>query len=515
MDRDRGFWWSPDGERLLVERYDESPVSVWYVADPADPDREPSAHRYPAAGSANADVSLWLVELDGTATEVTWDHDLFPYLVRVSWTHPDPLLLVMTRDQARAHVLSVDPLAGTTSVVRELLDGFWVDAVVGVPVRGPEGRVVWTEDVDDVRRVVVDGRPLGDGRWQVRAVVDVDDEGVLVTASVEPTEVQLVRFGWDGTTSPLTSGVAVHSGTSAGGTTVVARGDLTNDRVQVTVHRGGDDGMTRVGEPLNHQERAGFHPIVRIGRLGSRELRTAVVLPRDHEPGSRRLPVLMYPYGGPHMQMVMATTRNYLTSQWFADQGFCVVTADGRGTPGRGAGWDRSVRDDLATVTLEDQVDALGAVVTEYPDDVDAARVGITGWSYGGYLAALAVLARPDVFHVAVAGAPVTDMRLYDTFYTERYLDHPDDEPDVYAGNSLLGDATTLSRPLLVIHGLADDNVVAAHSLRLSSALLAAGRPHEFLPLSGVTHMTPHEVVAENLLLLQVEFLHRHLGPPA
>ena len=147
----------------------------------------------------------------------------------------------------------------------------------------------------------------------------------------------------------------------------------------------------------------------------------------------------------------------------------------------------------------------------QYPDDLDLTRVAIRGWSFGGYLAALAVLRRPDVFHAAVAGAPVTDWRLYDTCYTERYLGHPDEQPDVYDSSSLFADAAKLDRPLLLIHGLADDNVVAAHTLRLSSALLAAGRPHSVLPLSGVTHMTPQEVVAENLLLLQVEFLKRSL----
>src|SRR5690606_9649386 len=149
------------------------------------------------------------------------------------------------------------------------------------------------------------------------------------------------------------------------------------------------------------------------------------------------------------------------------------------------------------------------------PDALDTGRVGIRGWSFGGWLAALAVLRRPDVFHAAVAGAPVTDWRLYDTHYTERYLGHPDEEPDNYVRNSLIEDAPRLERPLMLIHGLADDNVVAAHTLRLSSALLAAGRPHTVLPLSGVTHMTPQEVVAENLLLLQVDFLKTHLGVPA
>jgi dipeptidyl-peptidase-4 len=160
---------------------------------------------------------------------------------------------------------------------------------------------------------------------------------------------------------------------------------------------------------------------------------------------------------------------------------------------------------------LEDQVDALRAVAAEHPD-LDLSRVGIRGWSFGGFLAALAVLRRPDVFHAAVAGAPVTDWALYDTHYTERYLGRPDTDPEAYARSSLFGDAEKLERPLLLVHGLADDNVVVAHTLRLSSALLAAGRPHSVLPLSGVTHMTPQEVVAENLLLLQVRFLKEALA---
>jgi dipeptidyl-peptidase-4 len=170
------------------------------------------------------------------------------------------------------------------------------------------------------------------------------------------------------------------------------------------------------------------------------------------------------------------------------------------------------VRLDLATPALEDQVAALHAVAASMPGVLDLARVAIRGWSFGGYLAALAVLRRPDVFHAAVAGAPVTDFALYDTAYTERYLGLPDEHPEAYAASSVVALAPSLSRPLMIIHGLADDNVVAAHSLRLSSALLAAGRPHTFLPLSGVTHMTPQEVVAENLLLLQLDFLRRSLG---
>jgi dipeptidyl-peptidase-4 len=221
----------------------------------------------------------------------------------------------------------------------------------------------------------------------------------------------------------------------------------------------------------------------------------------------------MSPYGGPHARRVVAAGLAYGTDQWLADQGYVVVIADGRGTPGRGPAWDRAVRGDLATPVLEDQVAALEAVAAAYPDDVDAGRVGIRGWSFGGYLAALAVLRRPDVFHAAVAGAPVTEWRLYDTGYTERYLGLPQEEPESYDRSSLLPLAAGLTRPLLIIHGLADDNVVVAHTLRLSSELLAAGRAHAVLPLSGVTHMTPQEIVAENLLRAEVDFFADALPP--
>lgn len=175
--------------------------------------------------------------------------------------------------------------------------------------------------------------------------------------------------------------------------------------------------------------------------------------------------------------------------------------------------WEKAIRDDL-TLTLDDQIDALHGLAERFP--LDLSRVAIRGWSFGGWLAGLAVLRRPDVFHAGIAGAPVTDWRLYDTHYTERYLGDPAAAAEAYAKSSLITDDGLSApaephRPLMIVHGLADDNVVVAHALRLSSALLAAGRPHEVLPLSGVTHMTPQEQVAENLLLLQVDFLRRAL----
>jgi dipeptidyl-peptidase-4 len=299
-----------------------------------------------------------------------------------------------------------------------------------------------------------------------------------------------------------------------GGTVVVSSSDLSRSHGLVTVRKEEKSETTGIASHAHEPNVPAPEP--RFLSAGPEGIRTAVLFPSWHEPGSGRLPVLMDPYGGPHAQRVLKARGAFLASQWLAEQGFAVVIADGRGTGGRGPAWDRAVAGDLATPALEDQVTALNAAAAQFPD-LDTSRVAIRGWSFGGYLAALAVLRRPDVFQAGVAGAPVTDWRLYDTHYTERYLGNPalDDLP--YKSSSLNDDAqrAVASRSLLIIHGLADDNVVVAHSLRLSASLLAAGYPHSVLPLSGVTHMTPQEVVAENLLLLQVAFLREALAERA
>lgn len=510
MDRYRGFWWAPDGESLLVERYDEAEVDIWHIADPAHPDRPAVEQRYPAAGTPNATVTLWHVDVHGSRQQIQWDRDAFEYLGRVSWTkHADPTIQVLSRDQRTSQILRVAPQSGSTSMLRELHDDAWVE-LTSTPLVAETGRLITVEDHDGARRLMVDGAPLTDGTWNVRSVVSIRSNGVVLTASKEPTTIQVVSVSWDGSVDELTDSDAIYSAVCRDNVTVIVRSGLDDTRTRTTVNT---DVIKHVVASV--AEEAPFLPSVEFVTVGEHELRAAVLFPRDHQPGSRRLPVLMDPYGGPHAQRVMTSARMFLESQWLADQGFCVIVADGRGTPGRGPAFEREVLFEFASVTLADQVEALDGVAQLYPDDLDTQRVGITGWSYGGYLAALAVLERPDVFAAAVAGAPVTDWALYDTCYTERYLGDPRQLPDVYARNSLIPRAGALSRPLLLIHGLADDNVVAAHTLRLSSALLEAGRMHTVLPLSGVTHMTPQETVAENLKLLQVEFLKEHLGVTA
>lgn len=503
MDRMRGYWWSPSGDAVLVERADESPVGKWHIADPANPARPVTEQRYPAAGTANATVELFVLTLSGARVPVPFDDE---YLVTASWDTHGLSIVTLTRDQKTMRLLAVDPATGTSTVVREDTDPAWVDIVVGVPGHLSDGSLVWVAADGGGHRLIIGDEPVTPPSLQVREILDIDGDAVLFRASGEPTEIALWAYRDGGITlvSPAESGV--YNGHTAGGTLVVTGQTLGSEgAVTRVLHHG-----KPVGHIASHAERPGLDLRVSLIRTGKRDLATAVLLPSGHVPGSARLPVLLDPYGGPHAQRVLAASGAFLTSQWFADQGFAVVVADGRGTPGRGPEFERGVLHDLATPVLEDQVDALQGAAAQFPDDLDLSRVGIRGWSFGGFLAALAVLRRPDVFHAAIAGAPVTDWRLYDTCYTERYLGHPDEGH--YDSPSLLADAEKLDRPLMLIHGLADDNVVAAHTLRLSSALLAAGRPHTVLPLSGVTHMTPQEVVAENLLLLQVDFLKRALA---
>ncbi|MGI8870199.1 MAG: prolyl oligopeptidase family serine peptidase [Mycobacteriales bacterium] len=511
MDRHHGYWWAPDGASLLVERADDSPIQTWHIADPANPERPPNAVRYPAAGTANADVTLWHLTVDGARSEIAWDRSGFEYLGRVDWSRSGaPLLRVLSRDQRSAQVLEVDLATGATGLVAEQHDDAWVDLLGGVPTRLPDGRVVTLADDGDVRRVAVAGVPVGPGDLDVRAVLGTGAAGVLVSASTEPAEQHVWLIGADGSASALTTEPGVHTAVAAETVTVVTSSTVSSSRAIARVRRDGRES----GSIASMQEAMPALGDVTLRRLGADAFPSAVLFPRGHVAGSARLPVLLDPYGGPHGQRVVASARAYGTSQWLADQGFCVLVADGRGTPGRGPAWERRVRHDFLG-TLDDQVAALEALIAAYPDDVDPARVGIRGWSYGGYLAALAVLRRPDVFRAAVAGAPVTDWTLYDTTYTERYLGHPDVEPEVYRRNGLIDHAPDLRRPLLLIHGLVDDNVVVAHTLRLSAALLSAGRPHAVLPLSGVTHMASQEDVAENLLRLQVDFLQTSLAAPA
>ncbi|MGG7080623.1 prolyl oligopeptidase family serine peptidase [Bifidobacterium catenulatum] len=603
MDRYDGFWWSPDSKYVLFETYDESPEPIWHLSDPANPANPARSNRYPQALTANANVRLTLLELGfdsdnccygAIANEVQWDHETYEYLAAVSWTSGhEPIILVQDRLQQHDQVLAIhvgEPIAtmrdaengftddegdqvetfsiaipeyaegerpGSTRVLEEHGNAYWLDLIHGTPAFTPNGRLICAmNDMDaDTNRLTANGMPFTPAGLQVREVLDVTDDDVLcvvqrtpeilpesdlpflwqsIAADHDARSFDVVSIRYDGTWEPLTYAPGQWTMSRAGNGCVVTGRDMDDATVQMqhcmniaTTDENGADVASMVVAPIeNHAETPGFTPNVHFTRLGERGLYTAIVLPSASSEYAHAdtLPVLMKPYGGPGFQQVVESQSFYWDAQWWANQGYIVVTADGRGTTGRGPKWDRAIYETMKSVTLEDQVDAVRALPkalatlaaqenkesseTAIPQP-DLNRVAMIGWSYGGFLSALAVLEAPETFAAACAGAPPTDWTLYDTHYTERYLGL---DPAVYERNSIIADAPQLDRPLMLIHGFADDNVTIAHSLRLSQALMAAGRKHTFLPLTGITHMTNDETVAENLLILQRDFLAEALG---
>ncbi|HEX5565659.1 MAG TPA: prolyl oligopeptidase family serine peptidase [Streptomyces sp.] len=518
IGRTRGHWWSPEGTALLVARVDTSTVARRYLADPSDPGRPPRAVPRPTAGTAVPRTSLHLVAVDGGHTPVRLprrvpDEHLpdggwgpaFEYVIAAGWQGVGPVVALQSRDQRTVWVLRVDAVTGSAEPLARRSDEHWVEFPPGTPLHTDSGTPVLPEVRGDVRTLRIGGVSAPDG-LQVRAVLGAVGERVLFTASREPTEVHVWSYEPGQGFERLTREPGVHTA-AAGGDTLVLDG-RTPDGHTVAVLRGGKPaGRIAV---LAERPPVAPRPVPLV--LTRRRLRGQLFLPSWYEPGSDGLPVLLSPYAGPAMQVVTrAHGWHAAVCRWFAERGFAVLVTDGRGTPGRGVRWQRAVLGDRLAPVLADQIDALHAAAERY-DALDVTRVGIRGWSFGGYLAAGAVLRRPDVFHAAVAGAPPTDRRLYDAYWEERFLGHPDLHPEGYERSSLLPLAGGLSRPLLLVHGLADDNVAPAHTLRLSRALLAAGRPHSVLLLPGVGHLVDREGEADTLLRLQLGFLKDALG---
>jgi dipeptidyl-peptidase-4 len=507
MSRERGYWWSPDGQAVLATRVDEAPVQQIWITEAADPTASPRAVRYPGAGTPNALVEAYILKSDGSGSvRVEWDRETYPYLSTGAWDRHGPLISIQSRDQRTVMVCAVDPVSGKTSDLTTHSDAHWVDLVEGAPARLSDGRLVTAEGMGDALTLMADGHGVTPADMEIRSVVEVSDVEVLFTASTDPLSAAVWR--WDpssGELTCLTPEVGACTATAGGGVHVIGAAGMGYSGVRWSV-----------GDHLfeSYAEQPAVEPSVEFMTVGERQLRVGLLVPEWHD-GESSLPVLIDPYGGPHYQRVMQHRARWNESQWLADQGFAVVVADGRGTPGRGLGWARAVSRDLAGPILEDQVDALRGVAA-LRQFLDLSRVAIRGWSFGGYLAALAVLRRPDVFHVGVAGAPVTEWRLYDTHYTERYLgaDPDGNDREAYDRSSLLPEAAKLNRPLLIIHGMADDNVVVANTLQFSQRLTEAGRMHSVLPLSGITHMTPQEAVAEHLVTVQLDFIRQALGIP-
>ncbi|MPZ74763.1 MAG: S9 family peptidase, partial [Nitriliruptorales bacterium] len=332
MGRMRGYWWAPDGRRLAVARVDETAVRRWHIGDPVDPVVPPVEHRYPAAGTPNADVSLHVVSLEGTSTVVAWDRQALPYLVDVSWRVDEPLTVVaQSRDQQRLQILTAAE-DGSTAVVGEHRQQPWVDLAAGFPRWGGDGRLIDTVEAGDTRRIAVAGRPVTPDGLHVRRLIDATPQRLVFSASGDdPTAVVVWSCTPDGEKlQPLSATDGVADAVAAGETTIIVQRGIEEPGATVTVHRAG-----RRHRIPSHAEIPDVALNLSEVVLGERQLRGVLLLPAGHEPDGHPLPVLLDPYGGPHVQRVLRSYNAYLESQWFADAGFAVLVIDGRGSPGR------------------------------------------------------------------------------------------------------------------------------------------------------------------------------------
>jgi dipeptidyl-peptidase-4 len=523
MGRFSGYWWSPDSRSILYEEADATRVEVWYVADPARPEQPPYPAFYPRPGKANVQVRLGIIPVSGGSTVwLDWDRKRYPYLTTVRWGNHSPLTLgVQTRDQKELLLLQADPATGKTTLLLTERDAAWVNLYRDVPRWLADGKgFLWTSEQNGGPQLELRG-PKGE---LVRVLVppsagykgleglDNRSRHVVYRASKDPTQAHLFRVALSGgPATALTNETGLHEATFATNQSVyVHQSRPLGAMPRTMVYRADGD---LLGELPGVAENPPFIPRVELARVGEGPgFYTAVVRPRNFD-AQKCYPVVVHVYGGPGHNTVVAAMGPWLLYQWLADQGFVVVAVDGRGTPGRGRDWERVLARQFGTVPLADQVAGLQALGQRFPE-LDLDRVGIVGWSFGGYLAALAVLKRPDVFKAAVAGAPVVDWLDYDTHYTERYLGLPDADPAAYREASLLTCAANLSRPLLLVHGTADDNVYFRHTLKLVDALFRAGREFEVLPLSGLTHLVPDPVVTEQLWARIALHFQKHLGQP-
>ena len=440
--RFRGYWWAPDGTSILAARVDEARVNRWHLADPTNPEDTPRTIAYPHAGSPNAEVSLHLLDLDGGWVDVHWDRETYPYLVAVSWTETGgPLITVLRRLQQHGLVLAVDPRTGETQVHAELADPRWVEPIDGTPTYLSDGRVLvggeLAHDGYDARCLFADGTLVSPPSVYLRRVCGRLGGDLLVEASDgEPSEQHLFRVDASAGSSAteltrLTTAPGWHNGFVGGDTLVVASASLDFAGTQWTVWRGG----TQIGTLENLAATPPYAPRPALDRVTDRRLPSGVLYPRSHVAG-RKLPVIVDIYGGPGHQEIVSARARWVEKQWWAEQGYAVVSIDNRGTPGVAPSFEKVIHRRFADVVLTDQVDALHALADKHPD-LDLSRVAIRGWSFGGWLAGLAALRRPDIYRAAVVGAPVSDWELYDTAYTERYLGLPSDGSDVYAHHSL------------------------------------------------------------------------------
>lgn len=530
MDRRTGYWWSPDDARIAVARVDESPVGIVTRTAIGGEGTKVYQQRYPAAGTPNAMVDLYVMKPDGSGqVQVDLGAEKDIYLARVDWSKDGKTLYVQreSRDQKRLDLLAVDPATGKARVALTETARSWINLSNNFHALKDGSFLWWSEKSGHGHLYRVSGAKwtaLTNGDWEVRDVVGVDEEKGLVyfTGNREtPLEQQLyvTALGKAGQARALTSkgwwNDAVMDG--AASRVVVTRQNSDQPKQVYLADSGG-----KQLQWLSENALTGNHPYApyvaghvrtvfgTVKAADGTTLYTKIMTPKMD--AGKRYPVFMIHYGGPGGGRQVTNTWSGALNQYLVDRGWIVFAIDNRGTPDRGKAFEDHLYRAMGTVEVDDQLK--GVEWLKAQPFVDPNRIATYGWSYGGYMSVKLLEKAPGVFAAAVAGAPVTKWELYDTHYTERYLGQPQDKASAYPASGAVDEAVKIADPLLLIHGMSDDNVVFDNATALMAKMQGAAVPFEMMAYPGQTHRVGGPRISVHLWKTIEHFLAEHAGGP-
>ena len=511
MDRHTGYWWAPDDSAIAFARIDESPVPVQKRYEMYADRVEMIEQRYPAAGDHNVTVKLGVVAPKAAAAPRWVDLGSNPdiYLARVDWRSPQQLTFQrQSRDQKKLELIQTELASGKQQTLATETSKTWVPLHNSLHFL-KDGGFVWSSErtgFQHLYRVAADGKTvtaLTSGKWPVDELLAVDEDAGTVyfragVDSARESQIYAVPLA-GGAIKRLSQADGMHTASFARNASVyVDSWSNTTTPPQISLHRAnGEKIATLVENNLSDPN----HPYARyldaqqpveFGTLtaadGRTELNYSLIKPAGFDP-AKRYPVAVYVYGGPAAQTVTNSwpgRGDHLFNQYLAQRGYVVFSLDNRGTPRRGRDFGGALYGVQGTVEVADQLK--GVAWLKQQPWVDPARIGVQGWSNGGYMTLMLLAKASDQYTCGVAGAPVTDWGLYDTHYTERYMDLPARNPKGYEEARVLAHVDGLRSRLLLIHGMADDNVLFTNSTELMSALQKRGQPFELMTYPGAKH---------------------------
>lgn len=544
LDRFTGYWIAPDDRRIVYARVDESAVALISRADIGADGAKIVTQRYPRPGDANAAVSLFVLDLAGKSrVPVDLGVGLPPgggdqagyYVARVHWAPDSSFFLVerLTRDQKRLDILKVDAATGQTTRILTETDNAWINLGDDLRFLRGEKAFVRGSESDGFRHLYVYDfsgkllRRLTEGAYVVQNLAGIDEAKGLVFFTAnrdDPRETRLYSArlkprGKIASPVPITREAGSWGVTLApDSASFIGTFSSTEQPPQIGLYR--MDG-SRIGWVAENALNAAHpwsafarrYPPAEYGTLkaadGITDLWYELRKPVGFDP-AKKYPAIVLVYGGPHVQ----TVRNAwgrTAERLFLEAGYVTFRVDNRGSDNRGKRFEAALARAMAGVEVKDQYSGLDWLKAQ--NFVDATRIGVTGWSYGGYMSLMLMMQEPGRFAAGLAGAPVTDWSLYDTAYTERYMSTPQDNAAGYAAGNVLTYAARLNRPLMIVHGLADDNVIFDHTTKLITALQRQARPFEIMVYPGEKHRLGPKAVNMHYWTTMLDFFNRHLKP--